>query len=89
MDLQVTRPVTKDGRASDNNPANATATQLTQHPNYTDDNGQLQVGTGYDGVPGDEIKKQGIKVGPDSVPNYQPSDAVSVMSPADSQGADF
>ena len=38
---------------------------------------------------GDEIKKQGIKVGPDSVPNYQPSDAVSVMAPADSQGADF
>ena len=59
--------VTKDGRATENNPANATAPTDTAPANYTDDNGQLQVGTGYDGVPGDEIKKQGIKVGPDSV----------------------
>ena len=81
--------ITKDNRATENNPANATAPTDTAPANYTDDNGQLQVGTGYDGVPGDEIQKQGIKVGPNSVPNYQPSDAVSVMSPADSQGADF
>ena len=32
--------------------------QLIQHPNYTDDNGQLQVGTGYDGVPETKLKNK-------------------------------
>ena len=81
--------VTKDSRASENNPTNATAPTDTAPANFTDDNGQLQVGTGYDGVAGDDIKAQGIKVGPNSVPNYQPSDQISAMAPATGQGADF
>ncbi len=81
--------VTKDNRASENNPTNATAPTDTAPANFTDDNGQLQVGTGYDGVAGDDIKAQGIKVGPNSVPNYQPSDQISAMAPATGQGADF
>jgi len=81
--------VKKDGRATDNNPTNATNPTDTAPANYTDANGQMQVGTGYDGVPGDDIKAQGIKVGPNSVPNYEPSDQMSAMTDPSKQGESF
>ena len=81
--------VTKDGRASENNPTNAINPNDTSPANYVADNGQLQVGTGYDGVAGDNIKALGGKAGPGSVPDYIPSDLQSTMGDPSSMGDSF